>query len=371
MIRVLHLGHSRKWRGGENQVKILIEGLTNRNPGIHNHIGYPDGAQMIEKLSCDVDGVLKFPSTRPFDPRSIISLVSYVKKNAIDIIDAHSGNTHSLAYYASHFLPQTKVNVHRHVDFPIKRQYMTRKKYLSEKIDQYVAISSAIKTRLVNYGIADNKICVIKSTIDATPYQNLKKHNAKSNWCEKYGLEKSLPLVGFAGVLEEKKDPALFIKTISVLKRRGIVVNALIAGSGPLQAELAQQIKQLQLTDSIRLTGFISDMPGFFAALDIFVLPSKQEGLGTVLLEAIHSRCVAVASNVGGITEIITDQETGMLGQAGNVDSFVNAIQKILAMPDLSDQLKNNAIRHVNKHFDSSKMIEANYRNYQKLATKI
>lgn len=371
MIRVLHLGHSRKWRGGENQVKTLIEGLNKRNPGIQNHIGYPHGAQMIEKLSGRIGGVLELPSTRPIDPRSVISVVNYVNKNAIDIIDAHSGNAHSLAYYARHFLPKTKINVHRHVDFPIKRQYLTRKKYLSEKIDQYVAISCAIKTRLEKYGIAGNKICIIKSAIDATAYQNSSKPNAKNSWCEKYGLEKNLPLIGFAGILEDKKDPALFVETIHGLKNRGIFVNALIAGSGPLQAELQRQINQLQLGDFIKLTGFIRNMPDFFAALDIFVLPSKQEGLGTVLLEAIHSQCVAVASNVGGITEIICDLQTGMLGHAGNVVSFVNAIETILITPGLSDRLKSNATQHANTYFNASKMIESNYLNYKNLAGKI
>ena len=370
MIKVLHIGHSRKWRGGENQVRLLIQGMKSQNYQVQHYIAYPGGAQMIERLGGEVSGVLRLPSSQPTDPRAIMALREFTRLQGIDILDAHSGSAHSLAYYAKFCLPDIKLVVHRRVNFPIKTLYFTRKKYLSRKIDHYVAISSAIGDSLAGYGIPRNKISLIKSTVDQRPYQGHSKPEVKNKWCQRYGLDSVQPLLGFAGALDASKDPVLFVRMIQLLRQRGHPVSGLIAGSGDQQGRLDSEIRESGLQQQIKLTGFVGDMPGLLAALDMFVLPSKQEGLGTVLLEAILSGCLVIASDVGGIGEIIRHRETGMLSQPGDVGGFVDAAETLLDNPELSARLRQNATGHVRDSFNLANLLQQHYRLYEKLVSR-
>ena len=367
MINVLHVGHSRKWRGGENQVRLLIEGLQQENHDIKNHIAYPSAAIAHERLEQFTSNNLILPSTRPFDPRSIAAIVDFVKKNNINIIDAHSGNAHTLSFYAKQFLPKLKLVVHRRVDNPIKKNFLTRAKYLSSRIDRWVAISEKINTLLVDYGVNAENIRIIKSSVKPHESSLADKRQEKQLLCQKLGLNAQLPLIGFAGALDSQKNPLLFVDVIHKLASSGIQFNAVMAGSGQLQEQVEEKINQLKLTEHIVMLGFINTMRQYFAALDVFVLPSRNEGLGTVLMEAVNAKCAIVASNVGGIGEIIIDQQTGHLVDANSTDSFYEAIKMSLDNPLQTDSLKIQAFKHVSSNFSFKAMINDSASLYQQL----
>ena len=369
MIKVLHLGHSRKWRGGENQVKLLIQRMQASHPEIEHHIAYPHKSLMIESIGSQVEGIVELPSSRPFDPRSVIAVSKYCQHHSIKVLHAHSGNAHSLAYYVKQFICEIHIVVHRHVNFPIKSQFLTRKKYLSDKIDHYVAISSKIQQRLVEYGIPNKKISLIKSCIDTNLYKNRGKLIAKENLCGDYNLDLNQPLLGFAGALEADKNPLLFVKIIAELKQSGQTVNAVMAGKGRLKNKIENEINKLKLGENIKMIGFIQSMPEFFSALDIFVLCSQNEGLGTVLLEAASTDCVIVASDVGGVGEIIRHEHTGMLADKNCAFSFVTAIEKLITHDEFSNQIKKNAKAHTSKKFNLQYMIDQNFLLYNKVAS--
>ena len=367
MIKVLHIGHSRKWRGGENQVRLLIQGMQAQQFDVEHYIAYPGGAQMIERIGAQVAAVLKLPSTQPIDPRSVRAVVRFCRQHKIDILDAHSGSAHSLAFYAKFYLPDVTVVVHRRVNFKVKKTYFTRRKYLSDKIDHYVAISAAIRENLIGYDVPAEKISLIKSAVDSSPYQGLSKKASKSSWCQRYGWDSHTPLLGFAAALDPSKDPMLFVQIVKELRQRGCDVNALIAGRGKLEKDLQSEIDRLSLNEHVKLTGFVEQMPELFSAFDIFYLPSRQEGLGTVLLEAIFSECAIIASNVGGIGEIVQHQRTGLLANSGDIIGFADASEELLESESMRDQLKANALAHANQSFSISNLLDNNLNVYQKL----
>lgn len=368
MIRVLHMGHSRKWRGGENQVRQLIKGMRAQYHEIEHYIAYPDGALMFDRLAGEVKAVLRLPSKRPVDARSILALKRFARQHDIDILDAHSGSAHSLAFYTKFLLPEVRLVVHRRVNFPIKKFYFTRRKYLSGKIDHYIAISSAIRNQLADYGISRDKISLIKSSVDHRAYRDLSKPQAKKNWCERCGLDSGGPLLGFAAALEPSKNPMLFVEVVKQLRRQGHDVNAIIAGRGGLHNQLEKEIRESGLDEHLKLTGFVDNVPELFAAFDFFILPSKQEGLGTVLLEAIHSGCLVIASDVGGIGEIIRHEKTGMLAKSEDVPGFVEAVQALLSSEELRACLRESAAEHVNSSFNFESLLHRHYQLYHRLA---
>jgi len=368
MIRVLHIGHSRKWRGGENQVRLLLEGLAKRFADVECHIAYPDGAIAVTRLQANVAGVLSLPSTRPYDPRSISAIVQYCKQNQIHILNAQSGNAHTLAFYSKLFLLKTKVVVHRRVDNSIKTSWFSKTKYLSKKIDRWIAISSKIASILENYGVEKNRISTIKSSVDVSSFVNLDKQAAKQTFCDQYHWDIQMPIVGFVGAVDSQKNPQLFVRVIAKLIDQDQKVNALIAGDGKLFNEIAAEVDRLNLTKNVKLLGFVENTIDVFSAIDIFFLPSRNEGLGTVLMEAVHAECSIVAADVGGISEIIINEKTGLLVSTDTEKDCITAINQIINDPGKAALYRENASEHVKENFDLNSMIERTYLLYKSLA---
>jgi glycosyltransferase involved in cell wall biosynthesis len=113
------------------------------------------------------------------------------------------------------------------------------------------------------------------------------------------------------------------------LKARGYRIDYRIAGEGSLKKTLDQTALQLGLEEDVKLLGFVSDMPGFLADVDIVVLPSLFEGLGGSVLEAMAAGKAVIASRVGGLPEPVVDGTTGFLVKPGDVEGLANAIAKL------------------------------------------
>lgn len=350
-MKVLHIGHSKGWRGGENQVRLLVEGLIYEYSDIENYIAYPNGALAIDRLSGMGSGILEFSSPKILSVSTLYRLISFCQLHHIDILHAHSARAHSLAYFTKFFISKIKVVVHRRVDSRIKKSFFTRKKYLSNKIDAFIAISDKTRNSLVSYDVDEQRLFLVKDGIPSQDYTFTSKHLAKNHLIDSLGWDAELPLIGFVAALDHSKNPLLFVDLVFQLKQRGIKVNTVMAGTGKMQATVKNAIESLDLSENIQLLGFVDQVQDVFHALDIFVLPSRHEGLGTVLLEASLAECVVVASDVGGISEVVKHQQTGLLAESGSVETFVQAMQYILENPSVADQMKNNAKQFVTENF--------------------
>jgi len=144
-----------------------------------------------------------------------------------------------------------------------------------------------------------------------------------------------------------------------------------MAGSGKLEDEVLTKIRELDLEDTISYLGFIKNIQDVFQAIDIFVLPSKNEGLGTVLLEAAYAHSSLLASDVGGIGEIVLHEKTGLLAEAGNVQSFTDLAQKLIEEHIFAEQLAKQARKHVEQEFSASEMRGDMYQLYKWLSVDI
>ena len=363
-MNILHIGHSKGWRGGENQVRLLIEGLVQNFPESRNFIAYPKGAQIIQRLEPSVRAVLTFSSTRILGLSALCKLIDFCRLNNINVLHAHSAKAHSLAYFAKFFLPNIKVVVHRRVENSIKTSYLTRKKYLSKNIDAWFAISDKTYEILENYGIPSNRIFLVKDGIPDQNYNFSGKKSAKNSLIRKYDWNDEDLLIGFVSALDRQKNPSLFIEMVAQLRSKGIRCNAVIAGTGKQEAILNDEIIANGLSENIKLLGFIESVQDVFQGLDVFVLPSRKEGLGTVLLEAALAKCAIVASDVGGIGEVIKHKQTGFLASSDVVSTFVDSVEYIVKNQDHVEVIKKNAIQHVELNFNLQSVVDKTYDTY-------
>lgn len=142
-------------------------------------------------------------------------------------------------------------------------------------------------------------------------------------------------VIGCAGRLTEQKGHVYLLEAAALLRKRGVNARILLAGSGELESSLRARVAELGLLDDIRLLGFVEDMKGFYASIDIFALPSLWEGFGYVLSEAMSMRLPVVAFDTSNIPEVVVAGETGLLAPARDVVAFADAMEALVLDPGL------------------------------------
>jgi glycosyltransferase involved in cell wall biosynthesis len=143
----------------------------------------------------------------------------------------------------------------------------------------------------------------------------------------------------------------------------------MIAGDGPLRPGLEKLADALGISDHIEFLGWRDDTAEVLSHMTIFCLPSVWEGFGIVLLEAMLARKPVVASNVGGVPEVVEDGRTGVLVPVGDVDALARALTSLLLDDGLAARMGEAGRARVEKDFSFAKMIEEYERLYNALAS--
>ncbi len=125
----------------------------------------------------------------------------------------------------------------------------------------------------------------------------------------------------------------------ALLERTKPGVHWILVGDGELRSELEAQARRLGLASHVHFTGWRDDVAELLTLADVFVLPSESEGFGRVLVEAMAMGCPVVATNVGGIPDIVLDGETGLLVEPANPVAFAHAVRTLLDEPTRAARL--------------------------------
>jgi glycosyltransferase involved in cell wall biosynthesis len=149
-------------------------------------------------------------------------------------------------------------------------------------------------------------------------------------------------VVGFAGRLAHSKHVEDVVELAARLRVRHPGVRVLVAGAGSERAECERMAAEEHATN-LTFLGFVSDMPSFYAACEIVVLPSDSEGCSNVLLEAMRSEKVVVTTDIPPVLELVKDHETGLIYPLGDVAALTLAVEELVAHPELRATLARNA----------------------------
>jgi len=153
--------------------------------------------------------------------------------------------------------------------------------------------------------------------------------------------------VGNLSALADHKDYPTFLRTAATVVSSRPDVHFIIAGEGPEEKNIRQMITDLQLSDHVHLLGFRKDVVQVMQSLDVFLITSVTEGLGTIVLEAFAAGVPVVATNAGGIPEMVTDQVTGLLAPIGDANALATSVLRLLTDKSLSHTLSQNAKQRV------------------------
>jgi len=200
--------------------------------------------------------------------------------------------------------------------------------------DKVRTVSYIIEKQLIEDGVKKVKIEVLPPRVNLKQFDYKKYSNTNNGLKKQFNISENKKLLVFVGRLVVFKGVKYLIEACKYLNKKEY--HLLIVGDGTLRGELESLTQELGLEDNITFVGAVEfiRVPYFMAGADLFVLPSLDEGFGRVILESMAVKTLVLASRVGGIQDIIVDNETGFFMEAGNINSILSNIQKILKMEE-------------------------------------
>lgn len=376
-MQILHVTAQKNWRGGENQICLLFAGLKESKffGKYECDILIPASSDYKERFLGKARNIYGASFAGSLDVTSIFKIVKLILKHRYDVIHTHSSRTHLFALIAILVCQaltfgrskRAKLVVHRRVEHR-GRSWISTLKYSSIFVSRVIAVSKAVKKGLEESGVSTALIHDIPSSVQIRDFdQTAERTSARALT----GFTPSETVFAFAGSLEPQKGIQDLTRAWLALldrtecKNSAFLPRLLIAGIGPLKSEIEQFASENQ--SSVSYLGFISDMNSVLLATDVFVLPTHYEGLGSVLLDAAVCGCALVGSNVGGVPEIIVNQQTGLLVEVGSSESIETALFELLSHPKVRQELSQNAQKHVKKYFSVDSMVESTAKLYDEL----
>lgn len=361
-IRVLHLDSSASWRGGQQQLVNLVHGL--QALGVESVIGCrPESA--LSKY-CEQHGLahLPLPLKGSVDLGSVKELQRLFKSRQYDVVHMHTAQVHALAVGAHTLVGQVPLILSRKVDFALRTNALTRWKYNYQGIRKIICVSDKVK-EVVGALVPDaSRLVTVYDGIDPNRFPTTVDGAAVR---ARFGLPPGIPLVGNTSAITTQKDYTTFIHTVAQLHSLGVRAHYLIMGEGHELEMVADLSAKLGVAGAVTFAGFLRDVEQVLPALDVFLMTSEEEGLGSSILDAYACRVPVVATEVGGIPEIVRHEETGLLAPAKDAKALAQAVQRALTETESRERWVSNAVALLHQRFTVEKLAEATLAVYREV----
>lgn len=280
-----------------------------------------------------------------------------IRTHRVGLIHANSAAVLQFVIPAAIFA-NVPVLAHLHNDYPRRSRYA----FLAHLADLLVGVSELIVAPFAADGVAVERRRVIFNGIDPTRFGPL-----PADPRTEFGLSPDEFVIATVGSLIRRKGHDVLLRAMAGLEAQGRPARLLIAGEGSERAALEALARDLGITGSVRFLGEFSNPGPLYAAADVFVLASRSEALPLALLEAAHFALPAVASQVGGIPEIVRDGETGMLVPPDDPAALSDALSRLMADAALRRTIGAAAQAQARAHFTVLAMLTSFEKAYADL----
>jgi glycosyltransferase involved in cell wall biosynthesis len=300
--------------------------------------------------------------------RFLLQLCWVIYRRRVDLIHVNSYVPGNYARLAAALMQVPIVIDHWHgfTRFNRKRRLICR--VLGRFTDLSIAVSRGVRDYLLEQvGPDPAKVRVVPNGVDVAAIDAARPGPLVRR---ELGLPEDSPVIGLVGRLDHwgKGHKELFTAMAQIRARHP--VHALIVGGGRRAAEVRQLAASLGLAEVVHFLGPRSDVPDLLNAMDVFVLPSYSEGVSLALLEAMAAGLPVIATAVGGLPEVVTDGENGLLIPPRDPGALAGALERLLSDPAWARQLGANARGHVRAHYSLERLGREISKIYEELIEK-
>jgi len=332
-LSVFHLVEDLKTGGAERVIADIVEGLDRKRFEARVWCltrGGETADELLEKgVEVRILGIWSY-----HNPLNIIRLSRLLKKEKPDIVHTHGYFASVIGRLAAKKAGLPIIITHVHSTYwEYKKRHLLIERYLSRCTHRIICCSEAVKNFVTGHEkIKEDKTVVIYNGVDEErflPVQDPWPPRAR------LGIDRESPVVGTVSSLTPHKGQKYLIQAAAKIREKYPATRFLIVGDGPLRRSLEEQALELSLQSSLIFTGARRDIPDLLSLMDIFVLPSSsREGLGIAIIEAMAMEKPTVATDIGGIPEVVQDGETGLLVRPGDSAALAKAIIELIDNPD-------------------------------------
>lgn len=358
-LTILHTESSLGWGGQEN--RTLHECIGMKRLGARPIILCKPGSKLGERAAGLGIEVRLHPMRSNRDVSALLYAMKVIKEDSVDVVNTHSGDDSFICAIAGRLSSRKPVIVRtRHLALPI-----TSKTTYSLFPHRVVTVSEFVRSYLVNeVGIPGDKVTTVATGVDLARFDPA---TVPDTLRAELGAPPSALIVGTVAILRRKKGHHLLLEAIPEIIRECDGALFVFAGDGPQRENIEERIRDLGIGKSVRLLGLRKDIPTVLKGLDIFVLPTLQEALGTSILEASAMRKPVIGTNVGGVPEAIRDGVTGLLVAPEDSKGLASAIIKLLKDGALRRRMGDEGRAMVEAGYSTEKMVEKMHKVYSGL----
>ncbi len=320
---ICHANFAKSFRGGERQTLLLIEELSQK--GYKQVIFTREKSQLAKRL-LSIKNLTIIQIKKPY-------IFSLRKVNSNAIIHAHETKAAQFAYFA-HLCFGNPYIITRRVVNPISKIFFNRAIYLNSKYT--IALSTAIKEQILELNQNVN-IKIIPDAFSNLEYKTKEVQNLKNKFKNKF-------IIGSIGELDnDTKGQLYLIEALKMLEKDYKEIHLILLGKGKDFQLYKDTSKDMT---NISIEGFVNNVGDYLQCFNLFVFPSIKEGLGSSLLDVMNFEIPIIATNTGGIPDIIKDDFNGVLIEMKNTQAIYDAILKLYHNKELvkkyTDNAKNN-----------------------------
>ncbi|MBN2089078.1 glycosyltransferase family 4 protein [candidate division KSB1 bacterium] len=297
------------------------------------------------------------------DLYSVYWLYRFIKSERPQIVNTHTAKAGAVGRIAA-WLARVPVIIHTfhgHVFYGYFNKWKTAfylflERFLAKISTQIIVISrSQYEDIVLKFKIApEHKVTLIPLGIELERFLKIKKIDILK---KQLNLKPDAYLLAIIGRMVPVKNHLMSLLVLRKLIDENLPVHLLMVGHGELFDEIQLKTKELNLEEYVHFSGWSLDIENTYAGIDALLLTSLNEGTPITLLEAMASGVPVIATAVGGVTDLISDDQSGYLCEVNNIDEMVLKIKKVLFDPGMTQQIIANAKSNVQNRFSYQRLI--------------
>ncbi len=354
-IHIAFLVHTYGFGGLENMVTNLVNHLD-PNRFESTIISFAPLQPLDNRVDLSRTQVISLNKKGGNNPVLIYKIYQLLKRIRADIVQTHNWGTAVEGIIGAKIARIQGIVHAERGTIEDKERNVKLQRFLWGFADQVLSVSEGHRKKVTNIvGFPNERMKVIVNGVDTERF--FPNPTIKAVIRQKLGLKTNSLCIGTVGSLRFVKNQSLLIKACKAVLSQFDQVEVLIVGAGPLVSQLKLEVKTLGLSEKIRFVGVQPDIPEILNALDIFVLPSRSEGMPNAVLEAMACGVPVISTSVGGVPEVIESEKNGILIASEDEQHLVQVLKELVQNHKKRFSLGIEGRKRVESYFSLKKMV--------------